>query len=180
MEPTVVAVEQTGPFRLHLRFDDGAEGEIDMRAYLPFEGVFEPLKDPAYFSQVRVDEGTGTIVWPNGADLDPWVLHSQVTGMPNIFDHEEAAEPFPNDCAIDLREISRFFEISVSMCQGRDSSPHFHARYGDLNVVIRIRTFGVLDGGLLAEWSTTHRAELLESWNLARSNKPLKKVPPLE
>jgi hypothetical protein len=56
-----------------------------------------------------------------------------------------------------------------------------------LNVVIRIRTFGVLDGGLqpramglLAEWSTTHRAELLESWNLARSNKPLKKVPPLE
>jgi hypothetical protein len=84
--PSVVSVEQTGPYRLRLRFDDGAEGEIDVRATTTFEGVFEPLSDPGFFSQVRVDEEAGTIVWPNGADLDPLVLHSKVTGIPIALD----------------------------------------------------------------------------------------------
>ena len=84
--PSVVSVEQTGPYRLRLRFDDGAEGEIDIQATTTFEGVFEPLRDPTFFSQVRVDDDAGTIVWPNGADLDPLVLHSKVTGIPIALD----------------------------------------------------------------------------------------------
>ena len=84
--PSVVSVEQTGPYRLRLRFDDGSEGEIDVRTTTTFEGVFEPLNDPGFFSQVRVDEDAGTIVWPNGADLDPLVLHSKVTGIPIVLD----------------------------------------------------------------------------------------------
>lgn len=86
MLPNVVLVTQTGPYRLKLRFDDGAEGEVDITTMTTFTGVFEPLKDPGYFSQVRVDPEAGTIVWPNGADLDPLVLHSKVTGQPNTFD----------------------------------------------------------------------------------------------
>jgi len=82
MLPNVVSVAQTGPYRLRLRFDDGAEGEIDVKKMTTFEGVFEPLEDPDFFSQVRVDPEAGTIVWPNGADLDPLVLHSKVTGLP--------------------------------------------------------------------------------------------------
>ena len=35
--------------------------------------LFEPLKDPAFFAQVSIDHGT--VVWPNGLDLDPLVLH---------------------------------------------------------------------------------------------------------
>ena len=73
MLPNVVSIVQTGPYRLRLRFDDGAEGEIDIKEMTTFVGVFEPLNDPAYFSQVRVDPEAGTIVWPNGADLDPLV-----------------------------------------------------------------------------------------------------------
>lgn len=84
--PSVVSVEQTGPYRLRLRFDDGAEGEIDVRAAITFDGVFEPLRDPEFFSQVRVDDDAGTIVWPNGADLDPLVLHSKITGVPIALD----------------------------------------------------------------------------------------------
>lgn len=37
--------------------------------------VFEPLADPDFFVQVRVDVELGTVVWPNGADLYPLVLH---------------------------------------------------------------------------------------------------------
>ncbi|MBZ5639357.1 MAG: DUF2442 domain-containing protein [Acidobacteriia bacterium] len=86
MLPNVVSVAQTGPYRLRLRFDDGAEGEVDVKDAVSFVGVFEPLRDPAFFSQVRVDAEAGTIVWPNGADLDPLVLHSRVTGQPISFD----------------------------------------------------------------------------------------------
>jgi hypothetical protein len=33
------------------------------------------LRDLTYFRQVRVDEESRTIVWPNGLDPDPEVLH---------------------------------------------------------------------------------------------------------
>lgn len=84
--PSVISAEQTGPYRLRLRFDDGAEGEVDIHNLTTFEGVLAPLADPDFFSQVRVDEDAGTIVWPNGADLDPLVLHSKVTGTPIALD----------------------------------------------------------------------------------------------
>jgi hypothetical protein len=86
MLPNVVSVEQIGSYRLRLRFDDGAEGEVDVQAMVEFKGVFAPLQAPEFFSQVRVDEDAGTVVWPNGADLDPLVLHSRVTGKPVVLD----------------------------------------------------------------------------------------------
>jgi hypothetical protein len=61
--------------RLRIRYEDGVEGIIDLDAIVSFHGVFAPLKDPAYFSQVRVDSELGTVSWPNGADLDPDVLY---------------------------------------------------------------------------------------------------------
>jgi hypothetical protein len=45
-------------------------------------GAFFPLKGLAYFRMLRVDPDLGTIVWPNGADLDPDVLYARVTGQP--------------------------------------------------------------------------------------------------
>jgi hypothetical protein len=74
----VTAVEVIGDRRLRLRFEDGAEGELDMAAW-PWRGVFEPLRDPAFFAKVELDEELGTIVWPNGADLAPETLHEWVT-----------------------------------------------------------------------------------------------------
>ena len=84
--PSVVSAKPTGTYRLMLRFDDGVQGELDLATFLGFDGVFEPLRDPSYFAQVRVDEDAGTVVWPNGADLDPLVLHSRVTGIPVTLD----------------------------------------------------------------------------------------------
>ena len=69
------AVEPLEDFALRLGFDDGTTREIDLESDL-WGPVFEPLRvDPQLFRQVRVDEELGTIVWPNGADLDPDVLH---------------------------------------------------------------------------------------------------------
>jgi hypothetical protein len=84
----IVAVKPLGEYRLYLRFEDGTEGIVDLAARLAFRGVFEPLRDPACFALVRVDNELGTIAWPNGADLDPDVLYSQLTGIPITLDSE--------------------------------------------------------------------------------------------
>lgn len=69
------SVEPLERFALRLGFDDGTTREIDLEDEL-WGPVFEPLRqDPELFRQVRVDEELGTIVWPNGADMDPDVLH---------------------------------------------------------------------------------------------------------
>jgi hypothetical protein len=47
-----------------------------------FTGVFEPLDDPKFFAQVKVNTELGTVCWPNGADLDSNVLYSKLTGVP--------------------------------------------------------------------------------------------------
>jgi hypothetical protein len=72
--PHVIAVEVVPPYALHLTFDDGCDRTVDLSHDL-WGPVFEPLKDPDYFAQVKVDSELHTVVWPNGADLDPWVLH---------------------------------------------------------------------------------------------------------
>lgn len=76
----VIAVSRVGGRRLRLRFDDGVEGVVDIAEMIEFHGVFEPLRDPVYFAQVAVSPETGTIAWPNGADLDPVVLYREATG----------------------------------------------------------------------------------------------------
>ena len=66
--------------RLSLRFADGVEGEVDLDTIVRWEGIFAPLSTPDRFAEVRVDPVLGTIVWPNGADVDPDVLYVAVTG----------------------------------------------------------------------------------------------------
>jgi hypothetical protein len=65
---------------LRLRFEDGAEGVVDVSELVEFRGVFAPLEDRDYFAQVSVNPDIGTICWPSGADLDPDVLYAAITG----------------------------------------------------------------------------------------------------
>lgn len=73
----VTEVEPLGGFRLRLRFEDGASGELNFSDEA-WSGVFAPLADPGYFDSVRLDVELGTIVWPNGADIAPETLHRWV------------------------------------------------------------------------------------------------------
>ncbi len=69
------SVEPLDGFVVRLSFTDGTTREIDLEGEL-WGPVFEPLRaNRELFRQVRVDEELGTIVWPNGADMDPDVLH---------------------------------------------------------------------------------------------------------
>jgi hypothetical protein len=62
---------------LWLRFNDGAEGEIDLEKELEGE-VFGPLKDKLLFQKFRVDPELETVVWENGADLAPEFLYENM------------------------------------------------------------------------------------------------------
>jgi hypothetical protein len=78
----IVEVRALGAYRVHLCFEDGVEGELDLGKMIRFKGVFAKLADEREFAKVRVDPELGTIVWPSGADLDPDVLYAAVTGKP--------------------------------------------------------------------------------------------------
>jgi hypothetical protein len=89
MFPRVKQVRYLSDYRLELVFADGVTGELDFRERVVGRGgMFAPLEDVEFFKQVQVDAEAGTLVWPNGVDLCPDVLYSQVTGKPIRFERE--------------------------------------------------------------------------------------------
>jgi hypothetical protein len=73
----VTKAEPIGGYRLRLRFSDGSIGERDFDDIVSESGpMLEPLRDPAYFARVFIDLGTPT--WPNGYDLAPSALYSEM------------------------------------------------------------------------------------------------------
>ena len=82
MHPRITHVEVGARFRVTLTFADATEGVVDLSPWIAGRrGVFAALQDPAFFAQVTVDREAGTIVWPNGADLDPDVLFEAAHGV---------------------------------------------------------------------------------------------------
>ena len=70
----VTDVEPLEGHRLRVSFNDGVVREIDC-AFLLHGTLGTPLKDLDYFRKVRVDDEARTIVWPNGLDPAPELLH---------------------------------------------------------------------------------------------------------
>jgi hypothetical protein len=64
-------------YTIWLRFNDGAEGEVDLHSELDGE-VFEPLKNKDSFRNFKVDPDLQTIVWDNGADMAPEFLYKNL------------------------------------------------------------------------------------------------------
>jgi len=79
--PRVTAVEPLPGWRLRLSFTDGLVREVNLADDL-WGPMAQPLQDPDYFRQVRVDPELGTVAWPNGYDLDPDVLHGDHEAVP--------------------------------------------------------------------------------------------------
>ena len=85
-----------------------------------------------------------------------------------------------------MPEISRFYVMIIKMFFDDHNPPHFHAFYGDHEVLIDINTFAVFAGhlppralGLVIEWTTLHQNKLLDDWRRAQDHEPLNKIEPL-
>jgi hypothetical protein len=79
----VVSFQKVAPFTLRIQFDDGTSQVIDFRPVLKGE-LYGPLQEPALFDQVRIDSQVHTLVWPNGADFDPAILHNWSESSPAL------------------------------------------------------------------------------------------------
>jgi hypothetical protein len=85
-----------------------------------------------------------------------------------------------------MPEISRFLGIVIRMFYNDHAPPHFHAEYGDYEVVIEIKT-RIADGRFpphalraVLDWADIHEQALLANWELAKSRQKPNKIEPLE
>jgi Protein of unknown function (DUF2442) len=78
----VTDVQVLGRCRLRLTFSGSLVGDVDLSHLHRRGGVFESLRDPENFAQVRVDPEIGTITWPSGVDLAPEVLYERASAHP--------------------------------------------------------------------------------------------------
>ena len=77
MEHPIYRVTQfdiVAPYTLRVVFDDNKIQTINFLLIL-FGELFGPLQDEHLFNQVEIDPEVHTLVWPNGADFDPAILH---------------------------------------------------------------------------------------------------------
>jgi len=82
MHPRITGVPVRSHYIVDLTFTDGSLGTVDLTSWFgEHGGVFLALRDPKFFAQVTVDREAGTIVWPNGVDLDPDMLFLAAHGM---------------------------------------------------------------------------------------------------
>ena len=74
----IKAAEITGPWRLRVVFNDGLQGDVDLEAFVHAEdaGVFEALRDPAFFAQAFLQ--FGALSWPGDLDLAPDAMHEEI------------------------------------------------------------------------------------------------------
>jgi hypothetical protein len=71
----IQSVEPLEGFRVRLGFTDNTQRIVNLEPYL-HGPIFESIRDDLMaFRSVRVDKRMGTIVWDNGADIDPDVLY---------------------------------------------------------------------------------------------------------
>lgn len=86
-----------------------------------------------------------------------------------------------------MPRISQFYGIVITMNYADHNPPHFHARYAESEAAFSISPVALLAGsmprravGMVRRWAVEHQSELLENWEFARRDQPLKPIPGLE
>ncbi len=83
--------------------------------------------------------------------------------------------------------ISRFYGIVIRILNARDLTAHFHAIYGNTELVVSIWPLRVIQGDaprrvqeMVLEWAAQHQQELLSAWNRCRFGQPPICIAPLQ
>jgi hypothetical protein len=67
---------------IYVKFNNNDEGIIDLRPIL-IGNIFDEIYNNKIFEKFIVNSESGTIEWPNGADIAPEVLHSSLLSKKN-------------------------------------------------------------------------------------------------
>lgn len=85
-----------------------------------------------------------------------------------------------------MPRLSAFYGIVIYMYIRDHGAPHFHARYGNDEVVVEVVSGKFLGGSLptrqtrqVLEWLDLHRSEVQAAWQLANSGEPPGTIDPL-
>lgn len=83
--------------------------------------------------------------------------------------------------------ISMFYGILIKMFFDDHAPPHFHAEYGEFELVIAINPIKIIQGdapkrvkSMVLEWTALHQEELLLDWELCKNLQPPVAIEPLE
>ena len=86
-----------------------------------------------------------------------------------------------------MRRISIFYGILIKMFFDDHAPPHFHAEYGEYELVITISPIKIIKGdaskrvkSMVLEWTALHQEELLRDWELCKNMLPPFAIEPLE
>lgn len=83
--------------------------------------------------------------------------------------------------------ISVFRGIRITMYWADHMPPHFHARYGDAEVLVSIKDLEVIEGNfpskqlkMLLGWAAMRQDQLMDNWELAENKQELFEIEPLK
>jgi hypothetical protein len=86
-----------------------------------------------------------------------------------------------------MPSISSFYGIIIWIYWKDHNPPHFHAQYGEYEILIKTEDLSIYAGslpsrafGLVMEWASLHQQELMHNWELMKQDLPLEKIEPLK
>lgn len=85
-----------------------------------------------------------------------------------------------------MPEISFFYGIKIFINYSEHNPPHFHAEYGEYQVLVYFDDW-IIEGkfpkralSMILKWAKQHVSELKENWELSKKREPLVKINPLK
>jgi hypothetical protein len=85
-----------------------------------------------------------------------------------------------------MPEICSFYGIVITIFFDDHLPAHFHAKYGDDEVLLNIDNAGIIAGNvppramaLIMEWASLHRQELKQAWERTQNLERPGKIDPL-
>lgn len=74
----IIDAEYVDGYKIRIKFENGKEGIVDLQDYCHKGGLFNRLKDRAYFVNFYVNKDLGTLCWPQGLDIAPETLFAKL------------------------------------------------------------------------------------------------------